>query len=193
MDVQKAVKEGPHQDTGVIVNYFNTYFEVLHYYAYTILKDNDDAKDAVQTVFLKLWEKRAELDEEQSVKSYLYTAVYHQCLNKVRHEKIRQKYAAQSDATAHVPADDLISKEKNEQIWREIDNLPPQCRLIFSKSRFEGMKYTEIAAEMGLSVKTVEVQIGKALKILRKKLFGIFIFILWYLAVVTTDIWWRHL
>lgn len=176
MDVQKAVKERQHQDTGVIVHYFNTYFEVLHYYAYTILKNNDDAKDAVQTVFLKLWEKRAELDEEQSVKSYLYTAVYHQCLNKMRHEKIKQKYATQSDTAMHAPADDLISKERSNQIWREIDNLPPQCRLIFSKSRFEGKKYTEIAAEMGLSVKTIEVQIGKALKTLRKKLFGIFIF-----------------
>ncbi|MET3877138.1 sigma factor [Chitinophaga sp. OAE865] len=61
---------------GQIAAYFHTYFEGLHRYAFTILKDNDDAKDAVQAVFLKLWEKRTAIDEQQSVKSYLYTAIY---------------------------------------------------------------------------------------------------------------------
>ncbi|SEW37733.1 RNA polymerase sigma-70 factor [Chitinophaga arvensicola] len=179
MDVQKVLKEGESRNAGVVVQYFNAYFEVLHAYAYTILRDNDEAKDAVQAVFLKLWEKREELQEEQSVKSYLYTSVYHQCLNIVRHGKIKQKYIEQSDVTAHEPGNDLTSKERSLQILREIDKLPDQCKLIFSKSRFEGMKYAEIAAELGLSVKTIEAQIGKALRILRKKLFSIFIFIVW--------------
>ena len=67
----------------------------------------------------------------------------------------------------------LISKETTLQIMNHIAALSPQCRLIFTKSRFEGKKYAEIAAELGLSIKTVEVQMGKALKILRAKLFNI--------------------
>ncbi|MBV8253385.1 MAG: RNA polymerase sigma-70 factor [Chitinophaga sp.] len=183
MDLHKAAKEEQHQDGGVVVQYFNAYFEVLHRYAYTILRDNDEAKDAVQAVFLKLWEKRTELKEEQSVKSYLYTAVYHQCLNMKRHEKIKEKYVAENNKPLYDPGNDLISKERSNQILQEIENLPTQCKLIFSKSRFEGKKYSEIAAELSLSVKTVEAQIGKALKTLRKKLLGIMIIIFSFFIV----------
>ncbi|RAJ80242.1 RNA polymerase sigma-70 factor (ECF subfamily) [Chitinophaga dinghuensis] len=177
MDLHKAAKQEQTHDGGVVVQYFHAYFEVLHRYAYTILRDNDEAKDAVQAVFLKLWEKREALNEEQSVKSYLYTAVYHQCLNMKRHQKIKEKYVAENDKPIYDPGNDLISKERSNQILREIENLPPQCRLIFSKSRFEGKKYAEIAAELSLSVKTVEVQIGKALRTLRQKLLGIMMII----------------
>ncbi|NSL85434.1 RNA polymerase sigma-70 factor [Chitinophaga solisilvae] len=149
---------------------FHLYFEGLHRYAFTILKDNDEAKDAVQSVFLKLWEKRAGLDEQQSVKSYLYTAVYHYCLNIKRHEKVKDSYISASSNVTGVQEHALVSKETYQQILQHIEALSPQCRIIFCKSRFDGMKYAEIAAEMGLSVKTVEVQMGKALRILREKL-----------------------
>jgi len=72
-----------------VEGYFHAYFDALHRYAFTLLKDNDDAKDAVQAVFLKLWEKRTGIDDRQSVKTYLYTAVYHYCLNIKRHLKVR--------------------------------------------------------------------------------------------------------
>ncbi|HEY8955022.1 RNA polymerase sigma-70 factor [Chitinophaga sp.] len=153
-----------------IAAYFHTYFEGLHRYAFTILKDNDDAKDAVQAVFLKLWEKRAAIDEQQSVKSYLYTAIYHYCLNVKRHEKIKEQYITTNNHTAGEFRDPLVSKEAYRRIMGGIESLPPQCKLIFTKSRFEGKKYAEIAGEMGLSVKTVEAQVGKALKILRENL-----------------------
>ena len=154
----------------VTEQYFHTYFEGLHRYAFMILKDNDDAKDAVQTVFLRLWEKGTILDEQQSVKSYLYACVYNQCLNMKRHQKIKEKYVTDNNMPVYSQNNDLISKETNRQILAQIDELPPQCKLIFSKSRFEEKKYAEIAAELGLSVKTVEAQMGKALKILRDKL-----------------------
>ncbi|NML40527.1 RNA polymerase sigma-70 factor [Chitinophaga sp. G-6-1-13] len=156
---------------------FHTYFEGLHRYAFTILKDNDEAKDAVQAVFLKLWEKRADIDGQQSIKSYLYTAVYHYCLNVKRHEKVKDNYLAQRPPDFE-HRNELVSKETHQRIMEHIDNLSPQCRLIFSKSRFEGRKYAEIAADLGLSVKTVEVQMGKALKILRAKLFDVMVMIL---------------
>lgn len=154
---------------------FHDHYEGLHRYAFTILKDNDNAKDAVQAVFLKLWEKKETIDEEQSLKSYLYTAVYNYCLNIKRHEKIKARYVHENNVMQHEGANVLVSKEISQQIMNHIAALSPQCQLIFTKSRFEGKKYADIAAEMGLSVKTVEAQMGKALKILRAKLFDIMI------------------
>ncbi len=153
-----------------IETYFQMYFEGLHRYAFTILKDNDEAKDAVQVVFLKLWEKRTTIDGQQSVKSYLYTAIYHYCLNIKRHKKIKDHYATTNNHPAGEFRNALVSKETQQRIMACIGKLPPQCKLIFTKSRFEGKKYADIAAEMDLSVKTVEVQIGKALRILREEL-----------------------
>ncbi|MBS0031881.1 RNA polymerase sigma-70 factor [Chitinophaga sp. 22321] len=158
-----------------IEQYFHTWYERLHRYAFTILKDNDDAKDAVQAVFLKLWEKRDTIDEEQSVKSYLYTAVYNYCLNIKRHDKIKARYVSENSGIASDPGNELMGKEVNRRIMDQVAALSPQCRLVFTKSRFEGKKYAEIAAEMGLSVKTVEAQMGKALKILREKLLDLLI------------------
>lgn len=153
-------------------HYFYLHFEGLHRYAYTLLTDNETARDAVQHVFLKLWEKREELDEEKSVRSYLYTAVYHHCLNVLRHEKIKRRFAGQPKDIA-TTSDPVLHRELQQQIREVIEMLPPQCRLIFTKSRFEQKKYGEIAEELDLSVKTVEAQIGKALKILREKLAGL--------------------
>lgn len=153
-----------------IETYFQMYFEGLHRYAFTILKDNDEAKDAVQVVFLKLWEKRTTIDGQQSVKSYLYTAIYHYCLNIKRHKKIKDHYATTNNHPAGEFRNALVSKETQQRIMACIGKLPPQCKLIFTKSRFEGKKYADIAAEMDLSVKTVEAQIGKALRILREEL-----------------------
>ncbi|MFX1704746.1 RNA polymerase sigma-70 factor [Chitinophaga sp. CC14] len=153
-----------------IETYFHTYFEGLHRYAFTILKDNNEAKDAVQAVFLKLWEKRTTIDGQQSVKSYLYTAIYHYCLNIKRHEKIKDHYVSTNNHTTGEFRNTLVSKETQQRIMVCIEKLPPQCKLIFTKSRFEGKKYAAIAAEMNLSVKTVEAQIGKALRILREEL-----------------------
>lgn len=170
---QRTATDTRHGKYGLLIDhYFQTYFERLHRYAFTILKDNDGAKDAVQAVFLKLWERREHIDEEQSIKAYLYTAVYHYCLNVKRHHEIKNRYLAEN-RMVHEMGNSLISKETTLQIMNHIAALSPQCRLIFTKSRFEGKKYAEIAAELGLSIKTVEVQMGKALKILRAKLFNI--------------------
>lgn len=153
-------------------HYFNLHFEGLHRYAYTLLNDNEKARDVVQNVFLKLWEKQQGLDEERSVRSYLYTAVYHDCLNLIRHEKVKRRYAAEPQPLS-TSADPVIHRELQQQIRETVEQLPPQCRLIFLKSRSEQKKYAEIAAELDLSVKTVEAQIGKALRILKEKLSGV--------------------
>ena len=114
------------------------------------------------------------LEHLDDTKAYLYTAVYRHCLNVIRHEKIKlthsESYVREMTGGPIVFADDNVYDELNQQVQSAIEGLPPQCQLIFRKSRLEGKRYAEIAEEMNLSIKTIEVQIGKALKILRDKL-----------------------
>ena len=154
---------------------FHLYYESLHRYAYTIIKDNQDASDIVQIVFAKWWERGDTLIIQHDIRHYLYRTVHNQCLNYVRNRKNRKTDLREFGTGAvDLPdsrQDPIISKEFASRMNQELNNLPPQCKLIFYKSRFENKKYSEIATELNLSIKTVETQIGKALRILRQKLF----------------------
>jgi RNA polymerase sigma-70 factor (ECF subfamily) len=125
-------------------------------------------------VFFKVWEKRELLEIETSPKAYLYKAVYHDCLNYLKHKKVKSAHAMHvvrhSSNKVENTSGKVLMRELKEKIQAAMNELPEQCRTIFQMSRFEGMKYQEIADEMGLSVKTVENQMGKALKLMRIKL-----------------------
>jgi RNA polymerase sigma-70 factor (family 1) len=151
---------------------FNTHYLALVRYAFSFLKDNAAAEDVVQLQFVKLWEKRMEQSIHSSVKAFLYTSVYHACLNAIKHEVIKTHYAKEIMTTqpeTHA-IDQLQHKELKIKIDKALEFLPAQCALIFKMSRFEELKYQEIADKLGLSIKTVENQMGKALKILREQL-----------------------
>ncbi|MET7001274.1 RNA polymerase sigma-70 factor [Chitinophaga defluvii] len=159
-------------------HFFHTYYEQLHRYAFTIVKNNEEAEDIVQAVFAKLWEKWNDIDMQESARAYLYKWVHNRCLNNLRHERIRANYvvqatAANTESRTTAVENSVQEKELGKQIRDAIASLPAQCRLIFQKSRFEHKKYHEIADELSISPKTVEVQMGKALKVLRKKLLDI--------------------
>jgi RNA polymerase sigma-70 factor, ECF subfamily len=150
---------------------FLDYFEGLYAYAFTLVKNNDDAKDVVQKAYIKLWEKRTSLALPSSARPYLFTSVYHLSLNRIRDKK-RREGAYQSDVPA-APETFISTVEQKEvrlRIDAAISALPPQCREVFMKSRMEGKRYSEIARELQLSVKTVEGHMGKALKVLRENL-----------------------
>ncbi len=153
---------------------FRTHYASLCGYAYTFLKDDADGEEVAQTVFLTLWEKRETLDITVSLKAYLYRAVHNHCLNRIKHLRIRAGHAEYVLATAEPGYDSataqLIGTELEVRIQTAIAQLPAQCQAIFRMSRFEELRYQEIADELNLSVKTVENQIGKALKILRVEL-----------------------
>ena len=172
LNFQEDLKSVRNKLTITVEQYFQEYFERLRRYAFTILRDDDEAKDAVQAIFLKLLEKKEVLDNDQSIKSYLYTSVYNHCLNIKRHQKVMERHLASDPKAPYVMDDSILRKEDTRQIMASLECLPPRCRQIFVMSRLEEKKYAEIAAEMSISVKTVEVQMGKALKILRKRFFG---------------------
>lgn len=134
------------------------------------MKENEEAKDIVQTAFIKLWEKKDQVSIGQSGQYYLYKSVYHLCLNSLRNKKVKEKRTEKLSAA--VPSTNNVTDEKetSARVLTAIETLPPKCKEVFLKSRHEGKRYGEIANELNISVKTVEAQMGKALKILRNLL-----------------------
>ncbi|TKC09295.1 RNA polymerase sigma-70 factor [Pedobacter frigoris] len=153
---------------------FKAHYRELHAYAGVMLRDKDMAEEIVQSMFLKFWEKRELLNIQSSIKAYLYKCTYNDCLNYIKHQKIRTKYqdfAMYTMNDQHEPASSKVElTELQKKLQEALNELPEHCRTVFQMSRFEDLKYREIAEQLGISIKTVENQMGKALKILRIKL-----------------------
>ena len=153
---------------------FREYFKPLAAYAKKYLNDIDLSKEIVHEAFLKLWEKRNEVDTNRSVKSYLYTSVYNRSLNYIRDNKKFDKTGGKTELLERGENWDqsnyMIAAEIEAKIAQTLDALPEKCRQIFIMSRYEELKYKEIAEKLDISIKTVETQMSKALKVLRKNL-----------------------
>lgn len=153
---------------------FKTHYKNLHAYAFTIIKNHTTAEEVVQNVFFKLWERKAQLAADTQLKAYLYRAVHNESLNHIKHEKVKNQYKmhaiSKQEEYAQPASKKITLTELEEHVREALNELPEQCRTIFQMSRFQELKYREIADELGLAVKTVENQMGKALKILRSRL-----------------------
>jgi RNA polymerase sigma-70 factor, ECF subfamily len=153
---------------------FKTYYQPLCRYAYSFLQDKEEAEEVVQASFITVWEKRNSLAIETSLKSYLYRMVRNSCLNVIKHEKVKQQHVAHELAVSEVAYESVSQKvqaaELEMKITEAMKTLPEQCRLVFQLSRFEELKYQEIADQLQISVKTVENHMGKALKLMREQL-----------------------
>jgi RNA polymerase sigma-70 factor (ECF subfamily) len=160
---------------------FREYFSPLMAFARKILGDEDDAREVVHQVFIKLWERRSEIDMSTSLKSYLFTAVNNRSLNMIRdRKKFSSEEVPEQSGEWDVSAE-LESMELEDRIRASISTLPERCREIFELNRFDGLSYGEIARELDISVKTVENQMTKALKILREQLSRYLGLLLWML------------
>ncbi|BAV09806.1 RNA polymerase sigma-70 factor, ECF subfamily [Filimonas lacunae] len=162
-------------DEQVFEQVFKTHFKSLHAYAFTILNSEAVAEEMVQQVFYKLWERKETVEVHTSLKAYLYRAVHNESINYLKHHTIKikhQTYAMQQQQHQQEQSagEKLAGKELEQQIRQALNELPEQCRTIFQLSRYEELKYKEIADQLGLSIKTIESQMGKALKLLRVKL-----------------------
>ncbi len=153
---------------------FRQYYQMLCAYAYRFVSDTETAEEIVQDLFFKLWERRGELQITTSVKSYLYSAVHNRCLKFIEHRNVETRYRnyylmheSEVDSEPQHAAD---AHEIQIIIDNTLDSLPERCSRIFRLNRFEGLKYQEIAEKLSISIKTVEANMGKALKMLRKNL-----------------------
>jgi RNA polymerase sigma-70 factor (ECF subfamily) len=165
----KAIKKGNIQEYELL---FREYFQPLLSYAISILKSESEAEEVVQDIFFNLWKNKKKLNVHTSFSSYLYKAVHNNCLQVLKKEKRKLNYQQeQRNWNYHEsfnPDEILQYNELNEKINNIVDELPENCKTIFKLSRFQGLKYSEIAEKLAISIKTVEANMTKALKHLRR-------------------------
>ena len=151
---------------------FRLYCQPLIHFARRFVQDTAIAEGVVQDVFLAMWANRSRLDPTRNIKTYLYTAAKNQALKHLRHSDVEAR--SEPEITR-----DLTRQKTPEEEWREkigaavheaIAALPEKCRLIFAMNRFDQLTYAEIAEVQEISIKTVETQMGRALKSLRTRL-----------------------
>ncbi len=151
---------------------YSEYYEYLVKSVYRMVPDQSTAEDLVQEVFFEIWKKRERLEFRTSVGAYLRRAVTNRALNYIRAKKMNFEG---EDAAIQLKSNEINSVKKLEiddlqqLINDSIDLLPEKCRAVFAMSRFEEMKYAEIAESLGISIKTVENHISKALKLLKAR------------------------
>lgn len=155
---------------------FYVHYRPLCLYALRFLEDTDAVEDVVQETFAKLWEKRDTLDDITSIKSYLYTAVRNNCLMVLRSKKEFDDVEELQITDGNSEEDRIARAELEAQLWQLIDELPEKRREIFLMAKRDGLSYKEIAEETGLTVKTVENHVTRALKSLRKKNLGLYLY-----------------
>jgi RNA polymerase sigma-70 factor (ECF subfamily) len=149
---------------------FRALFKPLCSFAMKYVKDLDDAKGLVHEVFVAVWEKFDNLPSDTNYRSYVYTAVRNKCLNHLRDKKKHVTLENLPENSAIEVNTSMETAELAREIEAGIELLPEKCRMVFELSRSEGLKYEQIASKMGISVKTVEAQMSKALGVLRQHL-----------------------
>lgn len=146
------------------------------------VSDPTEAKGIVHEVFVALWEKYPALPVETNYRGYLFTAVRNRCLNYLRDNKKHVALEAVEDRSMSHEPDPMGTQELEREIELALNTMPDKCRQVFELNRAEGLKYAEIAEKLGISVKTVEAHMTKALAIMREHL-GKFLIVLIYFVV----------
>lgn len=160
---------------------YRKYHPKMYVYCKGLLKDADLAKDMVQEAFVILWENRDKLLVEQAISGYLFSITRHQCLKHIRNDLVTHNFSDLSNARLveietnyYTPEKNILDKiyfdELNRKYTEELKKLPKQCQLIFEMSKDRGMNNAEIADFLHLSVRTVENQLYRGLKKLKKSL-----------------------
>ena len=169
--IRRAFEESPQKGCELL---FRRYHQALCSHAVRFVYLKETAEDLVSDVFCKFWKTRAYTTITSSYRYYLFRSVRNEAYNYLRLEfhKLDDIETAEirEGALSLRPDQVLQFEEVAHKVEDLVESLPPQCRKVFLMSRFEGKKYQDIATELGLSIKTVEVHIVKALKIIRKGL-----------------------
>lgn len=168
-------------DESLFDRFFTCHHSRMVLYAEKFTEDTETARDIVQEVFLKTWENRDKISINSSLLSYLYVAIRNRCASFIRQKALSEKFTSQVESEMNQLEIDFYSseeeqhlliyeKETGETIRKTISELPEKCREIFELSRYQGMKSSEIAQKLNISVRTVETQIYRALKYLKERL-----------------------
>lgn len=172
-------------DENALEKIFHQYYRYLVVTAYHYLKDDGMAKDLVQDVFFKIWEKRSTLNIDQSLKAFLRRSVINRCIDELRKKRIQWDLIEESPAMEMSGSQDgqsaMETTELKKVVQDAIATLPDRCRLIFMMSRTDEMSHQEISDALDISKKTIENQITKAIKVIRIAVrdYGMIWIVLW--------------
>lgn len=159
------------KDSSALRYLFDQHYLKLCQYAFTFLKDMDEAEDVVQNLFVDIWERKRRLEIRQSIQQYMFRSVYYKCLNALEYKQVRRKHTVENPQTLKEGnGEEGGIEEKRMAIQNALEKLPEKCKQVFVLSRFEELKYAEIADKLGISINTVENHMGKALRLLRAEL-----------------------
>ena len=150
---------------------YNRYSKVLYYFSLKYLGDTIEAEESVQIVFISLWEHRKMIDENKSLKNYIYRIAVNTIYNMLKKRAVRRRYMIaelQKPEGMSNPYDQIFFKDMEEKIDRIVVNLPSQQQKIFNLRRSEGLSQDEIAKRLDISVRTVENQIYRVNRILKE-------------------------
>lgn len=165
LDLVRLLRDGDHK---AFEELFNRYHEKLYYFAIRYFRNQDDAEELVQDVFVKLWENRESLKEQLSFSGYLFTigrnTIFNRFRKRVNENAYREYLATYFDSYTTRTEDNLIYEDLKKLVDSVVEELPPQRQLVYKMSRDKGMSYREIAEELGLSERTVEAHIRLALQ-----------------------------
>lgn len=147
-------------------------------FGWRLVRNTQVAENIVQDVFVRIWRNRAALDPGLNIKAYLYQAVKNQALQHLRHLKIENRRDDMPDVRhpGQSPEARIEERETASVVYDAVAQLPPHRRMIFTLSKYDHFTYAEIAEMQNISIKTVETQMGRALKFLRKYLSEVLLF-----------------
>lgn len=183
----KVVDNSKSNDEQAFELLFRRYYVRLCGFANKFIANSDEAEEIVQEVFLNIWKKRNQLQLSNEIKPYLFKSVQNLCFNFIEHKKVVDNYYSVIELVYKNQTEDFNTYESvlygefQSRAESAIQSLPEQCRHIFQLSRVEGLKYAEIAQKLGISVKTVETQMSRALLKLKAELKD-------YLAIILISI-----
>jgi RNA polymerase sigma-70 factor, ECF subfamily len=153
---------------------FNEFSRKLYYFTLGYVHSQAEAEEIIQNVFVSLWENRDMLSEEFPIRSYLYKVTVNHIYNYFKHRLVRRRYIEniilEGAETDHEPVQNIISSDLEDMVRKIVGELPLRQRVIYRLSRVDGLSHAEIAQRLGLSVRSVENQIYRALKYIREKL-----------------------
>lgn len=155
---------------------FRRYYVRLCGFANKFIANTAEAEEIVQEVFLNIWAKKDRLKLDDEIKPYLFKSVQNLCFNFIEHQKVVDNYYSVIEVVYKNKKEDfdcyesVLFTEFQAKVDEAIESLPEECRKIFRMSREDGLKYVEIADKLGLSVKTVETQMSRALSKLKIEL-----------------------
>lgn len=158
-------------DKSAFTSVFTKYYADMVMFAHTMVRDKATSEEIVQDIFIRLWENRKTIVITSSLKSFLLKSIQNKCIDWIRHIKIRDKYQMrilnhpilfENDAENY-----LLYTELEEKLKKALDKFPKDISRIFVMNRFEGLTYNQIADALNISVRTVEVRMGKALSLLK--------------------------